>query len=120
MRSSSLKMIKDNNIPSPRDYRDQLIHEWFLPQKYIDKFEVYQIRTVKGYCLDTTNGLIHWKDREYNVVWLSGPKSVKVNSMAIISFRYCSLLEIGYALIKVFREDDNPVNIPMLEYEDLQ
>lgn len=105
MKSSSLKIVKNYGISSPRAYRDILIHEWHLPS-YLPN----QTHTVKVLYKCRTDNLFDFiKDGElklnhssYSVTWLTGPKSLRSYEHCLLSFRWSYALNCGYVLIKAF------------------
>lgn len=117
MKSSSIKMAKEHGIKSPREYRDILIHEWFIPKHLLSldlslNNRIINSKLLKEYIND---GELRFQKKSYSVVWLSGPREVNNNTNAILSFRWSELLDIGYVLVKVYREDNMVNAIPYME-----
>lgn len=102
MRSSSLKLLLNAGIESPRDFRDKLIHEWFLlpeESKHLDEYFLTAI-PAKDFFELINEGELEWKNFLYQVIWIHKPVTVKHSGKAIVSFRYCKMLGCGYALVK--------------------
>jgi hypothetical protein len=114
MKSSSLKML-DAGIANPREYRDMLVHDWFIREDYIKFLDIYLLR-------ETTPAKLffHMKDGElkvggkyYSITWLNSPAKIRESGVVLVSLRYCRFLERGYALVKILQGDSE---FPTLEY----
>ena len=102
MRSSSLKQLLDSGIKSPRDFRDKLIHDWFLTfeeTKYLDEYVLTALPVSEFFEL-IREGEISWGKFTYQIIWVHKPATVRQSGKAIVSFRYCRMLGCGYALVK--------------------
>lgn len=116
MKSSSLKMLK-GEIPSPREYRDTLVHEWYLPDWITaEHLSAFFVRTLPASTLNNIikDGEIIVAERSYSVIWLNGPAKIRRNGMCIMSFRYCKHLRSGYVLIKEYLLTDDQKKPEML------
>lgn len=105
MNSSSLKICIEAGIPSPREYRDALIHEWYLSPIHAEKLVTYILLSIKTKELDKRieDGEFYIEDKKYSVVWIDRPTEVYNNDWALLSFRFCKYLQIGYVLVKVLK-----------------
>lgn len=122
MKSSSLRdLIRHKPDISPRTYRDNLIHDWFVQPEFIPILSVYKLYKIKTSILKMhiRDGVIWHESRPYNITWLSGPRSIYTSDVAILSFRYCDYLDTGYCLIKIYREDDFFNKVEFLTNEKL-
>lgn len=102
MRSSSLKALLNVGVRSPREFRDKLIHEWFLTleeTKYLDEHLLAAIPVEEFFPL-IKNGEILYGKFIYQIVWVHKSGTVKQSGKAIVSFRFCRMLGCGYALVK--------------------
>lgn len=114
MKSSSIKeLVKQHPSISPRVYRDILIHEWHIPPEYKDILWMHEIYKIPSSILmnKVDEGTIIWKQRVFYITWISGPRTIRINENAIISFRFCTKLRSGYALIKVWDRESSQDNI---------
>lgn len=123
MKSSSLKIIRDMYPDiSARAYRDTLIHEWHIPEEY--KPIIWLLETVKIHThtlrVFNNDGIIKYKQRKFNITWISGPRTVDKNTYALVSFRWCDKLQAGYVLIKAYIEDGIDNNIALLNERHLE
>jgi len=102
MRSSSLKSLAEQGIRSPREYRDSLIHDWYLKEETINYLEEYLLRSVSAENLFemVIDGEIQLGKHKYQLIWIHKPASVRQTGKAIVSFRYCKFLNCGYALVR--------------------
>ena len=103
MRSSSIKPLLDIGMTHPQKYRDALIHDWYLQPYYQNFLAEYFQRKIDAVDLDkriNKDATIYVGSKFYQVVWVNGPAAVKKNGRALLSFRYCKYLDIGYVLIK--------------------
>lgn len=104
MRSSSLKLLLDSRIEHPREYRDRLIHEWYLKKEDTEFLEVFimQYYSIEVFLAKVIDDEIRLGTKKYQIIWVHRPQTVKKSGTAVISFRYCNLLDCGYALIKKY------------------
>jgi hypothetical protein len=102
MRSSSLKPLINAGIHNARAYRDKLINEWYLDKPIVDNLAEYFQRKIESKDLFNRikDGNITVGNKEYNIIWINGPSVIRNHGKALMSFRYCPLLNIGYVLIK--------------------
>lgn len=120
MKSSSLlgittmESLKRLGITSPREYRDALIHEWYLDNRYICGLNVFFLRKLKpAVLLDTIkNGEFIHQGKSYSVTWISKPETIRKADWCLSSFRFCPYLNTGYVLIKSLKGDHS-------EFEEL-
>src|SRR5260221_6445973 len=102
MRSSSLKLLNNSGIDHPREFRDKLIHEWYLQWeeiKYLDEHLLTAI-PIEEFFSKIKEGEIQWGRFTYQIIWIQKPESIKKSGLAIVSFRFCKFLNCGYALVK--------------------
>lgn len=116
MKSSSLKLI-DAGIHNPREYRDALIHDWYLCIDYVQHLETYVLRETmpSEFYFHLKDGELLVKGRSYSVIWVNSPAAIKEVPYILISLRYCKYLERGYALVKILK-DASKHEFPKLEY----
>lgn len=120
MRSSSLKIATEHGVSSPRAYRDALIHDWFLSNE--DKCTLETFFLAKEYSQELKdhikNGAFWIDNKEYHITWIHKPETVFKAEFALLSFRYCKLLNCGYVLIKELSPEDNPNSFNFVEYQE--
>lgn len=108
MRSSSLKLALKHGIKSPKLYRDNLIHNWFLTDEDRQHLEVFF--QAKEYSEELENhirnGAYYIGEKEYQITWVNKPETIFHAEYALLSFRYCSLLRCGYVLIRELKGED--------------
>lgn len=116
MRSSSLFLAVKHHIPSPREYRDTLIHEWYIPQKYKDYLQAFFQRKCSASDLlaIVRDGEITIDGQHYAITWVNSPTKIKENGMAILSFRRCRFLGAGYVLAKCLFDGEKLANLQEL------
>lgn len=102
MKSSSLNLITKHGIKNPAEYRDTLVHSWYLSDETSSKLEVFFQRKLETDMLFRMirDGEITVGRKEYSVIWIDSPLKIRKVRDALISFRYCPLLKCGYALVK--------------------
>jgi len=103
MRSSSLKLLLKAGVENPREYRDKVIHEWFLTSEEIKYLTYYSLRSIpieKFFNSIDEDGELWHNEYNYQLVWIHKPESVRQSGLAIVSFRFCDMLNCGYALVK--------------------
>lgn len=118
MKSSSLKLIKDAGVASPSEYRDNLIHNWYLSEEYSKHLTMHILRETES--LDffkhfSKDGELQVKEHFYSVTWINSPATIRKNKYCLVSLRYCPYLGRGYALVKVLFDSDKS-EFPKLEY----
>lgn len=109
MKSSSLRLLEEG-IENPREYRDMLIHDWFLRSDYADKLEIHILKETKPSELFfhlSDDGELLIRGRSYSVTWINSPAKVREAEFALVSLRFCKFLNRGYALIKVLQDPQN-------------
>lgn len=101
MRSSSLKLLQ-SEVDNPREFRDKIIHDWFLTSEEVRHLHKHLLSAipVEEFFDKIEHGQIQHGDYAYQVVWIHKAASVKKSGKAIVSFRYCKFLNCGYALVK--------------------
>lgn len=116
MKSSSLKMV-EAGITNPREYRDALIHDWFLDGKYVKHLDIHVLRETppSQFFFHLKDGELIVKGKSYSVVWINSPTMCREVPIILVSLRYCKYLDRGYALVKILR-DSNKHEFPQLEY----
>lgn len=116
MKSSSLKLL-DAGIEKPREYRDAIIHDWYLSSTYVSHLETHILRETRPseFYFHMRDGELIVKGRSYSVIWINSPASIKEVPYILISLRYCRYLERGYALVKILK-DSSKHEFPKLEY----
>lgn len=102
MKSSSIKLAKTLGIESPKEYRDTLIHEWFIAKEFADRLEVYILRRLESAILFELikDGEIILGKHTYSVIWLTRPSTARKAEFVLLSLRFCPILKCGYALVK--------------------
>ena len=105
-----MKLMNEQGIPSPREYRDKLIHDWWLEPQIHTKLERYFLLRAKPAIIFEAieNGELTVHKRNYSVVWINRPSYIRnldnlpnATGWVLMSFRYCKYLRCGYVLIKV-------------------
>lgn len=104
MKSSSLQMM-DAGIPDPRDYRDNIIHEWYLTQNYIEKLSIYILRETpkEEFFFNVHDGELKVKGKLYSITWNNSPSKCREAKILLVSLRYCPFLDRGYALVRILK-----------------
>lgn len=107
MKSSSLKLAKELGLDNPREYRDALIHDWYLAPQFIEKLDIYILResTPEKFFFNLKDGEVKVKGKLYSVTWCNSPVEVRQANFLLLSLRYCRHLERGYVLVKVLKGD---------------
>ena len=102
MKSSSIQMVK-SGIESPKEYRDSIIHDWYLPNKYKQHLSMYILAEAKviEFFKHSNDGELLIKGKKYSITFIHSPEKLRKNTYCLISLRYSDLLERGYALVKV-------------------
>lgn len=103
MKSSSLRqMVKDGTL-SPRDYRDALIHDWYLTDEYKKHLLMYMLAetTPEEFFAHTKDGELFLGDRSYSITYIHSPAILRKADYLVLSLRYCEKLQRGYVLVKV-------------------
>lgn len=104
-------------IVNPSDYRDALIHTWYLRQEYANNLEVYILceTTVGEFIANQKDGELTIRGKKYSITWISSPAKINKSESRrlLVSIRYCRELDRGYALVKLL-EGDGQFNV--LEY----
>lgn len=102
MKSSSIKMVMEHGIKEPRVYRDQLIHDFFIPKEIAERLSKFYLsrEAFDSVYDDIHDGELEEQGKIYHVVWIHHPESCRKHGKVEISFRYCQLLDCGYALIR--------------------
>jgi len=114
LRSSSLKMVIEHGIKSPKKYRDSLIHDWHIPEEY--KSHLLNHFIAKDLVVTLRNKIVDGEltvgNHIYEVIWVHRPESIykSDDKYALLSFRYCKYLECGYVLIKRFNSIEANIN----------
>lgn len=106
MKSSSIKLAKEAGINNAREYRDALIHDWYLSPIFAEKLVVFIQRETPSKELFTRmkDGEIKIGGNTYSIVWINHPTEIKKKySHALVSLRYCKHLERGYILVKALQ-----------------
>lgn len=103
MKSSSLtKLLSAQGIDSPRAYRDALIHDWDPGTKVIANLKIFMLKRVNTddlfACIQ--DGEFRLNKNLYSVIWMNSPSFIRGQDSCLVSFRYCSILERGYALVR--------------------
>jgi len=102
MKSSSLKLMTEVGISNPREYRDMLIHDWFVPPEIKERLDLFFIAMSDSdelmYAIN--DGEVKVNGKNYSVIWIQSPETVYKNDKALMSFRYCRYLQRGYVLVK--------------------
>lgn len=113
VRSSSLKMI-DAGIANPREYRDELINEWYVRSDYLTHVQIYIVREAipADVFFRIKDGELTIQNKQYSVTWINPPSACREAKNLLISLRFCKYLGHGFALIKILRGE--------AEYERLQ
>jgi hypothetical protein len=102
VKSSSL-WAGSTDSPICREYRDALIHDWNFHQLEWKAPSVYLLGKVLASKLfaKIQDGEIKIQGHQYSVIWVSGPMRIrKEGAYCLVSLRYCTLLNRGYALIR--------------------
>jgi hypothetical protein len=105
MKSSSIKLALEAGIPNAREYRDALIHEWYLQPQYSEKLDIYVLRetTPEKLFFHLKDGELLVNGKSYSVTWINGTRACREANYLLVSLRYCRHLERGYALVKVLQ-----------------
>lgn len=105
LKSSSLKMATIHGIEHPKEYRDAVIHEWYLLPHILKHLHLYFLAKEKGSNLRNVikNGELIVGNHSYSVIWLNRPEKCYNEEYCLLSFRYCTHLECGYVLIKTLQ-----------------
>lgn len=116
MKSSSIKMV-DAGIADPRGYRDELINEWYMREDYAAHLTVYILRETRPELLffHIKDGELFLGNKSYSIVWINPPSACREANRLLISLRYCSYLERGYALVKILQGSNH--DYERLEYK---
>jgi hypothetical protein len=116
MKSSSLKLV-EAGIPNPREYRDAIIHDWYLNEDHIKHLDLHILRETRpsDFFFHVKDGELKVKGRSFSVIWVNSPAIIREAAFILISLRYCKHLERGYALVKVLKDAPNH-EFPKLEY----
>lgn len=105
MKSSSLALAQKWGIKSPREYRDKLIHEFYIEGTLYPE----EARATDCWFVQITsqklkerivNGEFLFQGDQYSVVWVNSPTTVYKGTKALLSFRWSKVLNRGYVLIK--------------------
>lgn len=114
MKSSSLadltKQFKVEGIQIPaRVYRDAIVHDFYLMDKYRELLYVYALRQVTSekFLSCIVDGQINIRSLQYSVIWISSPSKCRKEPMLLTSMRYCDMLNRGYILVKTFEDGKN-------------
>lgn len=104
-------------IANPREYRDALIHDWFLRPDYIKHLDLHILRETKpaDFFFHAKDGELKVQNKSYSIVWVNSPALIRQAKLALVSLRYCKYLDRGYALVKVLQDADNH-EFPKLDY----
>lgn len=110
MKSSSLAWVRHAGVPSPRAYRDSLIHDWYLTAEQRKHLTTFFQAKASFQLIEalTSEGELILHGKKYSITWLHSLASIKRSQtqIAFLSFRFCPLLERGYVLIKRFEGED--------------
>jgi hypothetical protein len=109
MKSSSIRLAEQAGIPNAREYRDALIHEWYLQPHFADNLEIFVLRVTepKDLFFHIRDGELLIGGRSYSITWVNGAKHCREANELLVSLRYCRYLERGYALVKLCVGDHN-------------
>lgn len=104
MKSSSIKLV-DAGIPNPSNYRDSLIHDWYLKDEYKDKLSIFILRetTKELFFFNVKDGELLVQGKQYSITWVSSPSACREHTFLLVSLRYCPHLDRGYALVQVLK-----------------
>lgn len=126
MKSSSLVHLENNVLfqsleVSAREFRDSLIHNFYIPRKYTELLNVFLLR--RGIPEDVISrinnyGELSLGEQDYSVVWMQSPNKIFKSEFAVCSFRYCNLLRCGYVLIREWKDEDEEKNIEDISWSD--
>lgn len=110
MKSSSLtKLLSAKGIDSPRAYRDALIHDWDPGTKVTCMLTIFMLKRVSTVELfgHMQDGEIRVNKNLYSIIWMNMPAIIRSHDFCLVSFRYCSILERGYALVRLDNDNEN-------------
>lgn len=104
MKSSSLKLV-GQGISNPSDYRDALIHEWYLRKEYATNLAMYMLKEtpIELFQANSKDGELTVQGKKYSITWIHSPSKIKKadTKRLLVSIRYCRDLDRGYVLVKL-------------------
>lgn len=116
MKSSSIAMYM-GGIKSPKDYRDSIIHDWYLPNNYKRSLSMFMLveTTAEAFFAHSKDGELTINGKQYSITFINSPEALKKNTLVLLSIRYSDYLHRGYVLAKCLINPEKSFN--KLEYE---